>query len=121
MGKMKQTNGNSVKNKGYRAENELRKYVEANGIIARRNPLSGALPFLEYKNDVLIGGLLSAEVKARAKFADYGLLEIADKNTDRNRQQLPALIKRGDGKPYLIEMYLSDFLKIFKKQFGGVE
>jgi len=116
---MKQTNGNSVKNKGYRVENELRKYVEEKGIICRRNPLSGALPFLEYKNDILIGGLLSAEVKARAKFADYRLLELADKNTDRSRQQYPALIKRGDNKPYIVEMYLEDFLKIFLKQFTG--
>lgn len=119
MPKMKQKNGRSVKNKGYRAENELRKFIEEKGVICRRNPLSGSLPFIEYKNDMLIGGLLSAEVKARAKFSDYGLLELADKNTDRTREQVPALIKKGDYKPYIIEMYLSDFLKIFKKHFNG--
>jgi len=113
--KMKKTNGNSVRLKGYRAENELRKYCEEMGVMARRNPLSGALPFKEFKNDVLIAGLLSCEVKSRAKFADYTLLEIADKNTNKSREQYPALIKKGDRKPYLVEMYLSDFLTILNR------
>lgn len=113
MSKMKATNGNSVRLKGYRAENSFRKTCEEAGLMARRMPMSGILP--GFKNDCLVAGLLSCEIKSRKTFSDYGLMEIADTNTDRARGFIPALVRKADNKPFLIQFYLDDFLKLFKK------
>lgn len=111
--KMKKTNGNSIRLKGYRAERDFVKTCEEAGLYANRQPMSGILP--GFKNDCLLAGKLSVEIKSRQKFSDYPLMELADSNTDRKRGFIPALVKKGDRKPFLVELYLTDFLEILKK------
>ncbi len=62
---LRKKGGRSSKNKGYRAEIEVVKWLNASGIEAERVPLSGADK--NNRGDVLIKKVLRAEVKWRAK------------------------------------------------------
>jgi hypothetical protein len=60
--------------KGYRIELEIARRHLADGITAQRVPLSGAAGGL-FAGDVVIGGAMRAEVKARANGNGVKILE----------------------------------------------
>jgi hypothetical protein len=107
---------NFARSKGSRIEREIIHICTDQGINSYRQPLSGALERKEFKNDVLIGNIFSAEVKARQRFSEYSWLEKCESDTDRNKHY-PILIKKANNKPFIVEMYLYDFFSIIEELF----
>ena len=105
--------GKASRDKGYRAENSIRKKLEANGLDCYRVPLSGGAAI---KNDLVIrkGEPLPVdqwelEVKCRANgFKQiYDWMEGAD-----------ALVLKADRKPELVVLDLDDFCLLLRGQDG---
>lgn len=107
---------NFARNKGRRGESLLIKVCKNRGIIAEKQPLSGALFKKEFKNDVLIGkDIFSAEVKFQEKYIEaYKLIEGCKANIINNKQY-PIVIKKRSNKPFLAEMYLEDLFDLIEE------
>jgi len=99
--------GKMQKRKGYMGEHEIEKILQKEGIYCIRVPMSGSI--WSWKGDIDFLNGLKGEVKRRKKInrllydmlleADYGFI-------------------RGDNKPWLVVMELSEFVELYKKAQG---
>ena len=110
---------NFARSKGNRGETNLINHLKEIGIFSEKQPLSGSLSKKEFKNDVLIGeNVFSTEVKLRKTFTtDYKWIDTCKKNIADVNKHLPAVIKKGNNKLFLIEMYLDDFINFIETCF----
>ncbi len=99
--------GKYSKDKGYRAENELRHLFLDNHICCERVPLSGAVEFRDSKCDLILMDKLKVEVKIR-KTLNNLLYEITENN------DFGAV--RSDRKDWLIVMKFDKFIELLQNQ-----
>jgi len=102
--------GKSQRDKGYRGERAVVKFLQAHGISAKRVPLSGAAE--GFPGDVIVADKYTAEVKWRKNgFKElYKWLEGKD-----------LAFLKADRKPFLVVMTGDMFCKIIGGSSGGDE
>ena len=95
------------KRKGYRGENEVERLLKAQGIEAKRVPLSGADSF--QKGDILLEPGVSAEVKRRKRINSlfYDVL-----------QEFNIAFVRADRRPWIVLMDFDFFCSLWRKANG---
>lgn len=97
------------KQKGYRAEVAIVKTLQAAGIEARRQPLSGSMN--DFKGDVILPSGEKIEVKHRESIGDYywSWLEQGDAKY---------LVIKKNGKPPLVLMEMPSWIELLQHTKG---
>ena len=105
--------GKASRDKGYRTENNVRKYAEIHGVKAYRVPLSGGGSI---KGDVVFNNGID-ELVSEVKCRGNGFKQIYKWLDDEN----DLLILKADHKEFLAVINLKDFFNYFgnQKKKGG--
>jgi len=96
--------GKSQRDKGYRAENNVRKKAIEHGVSAYRVPLSGGASI---KGDVVVKGKSGEDWVLEVKCRASGFKQIYEWLADND-----ALVIKADNKPELIVLDLGDFFDL---------
>lgn len=107
--------GKSSQRKGRSAELELCRILQEAGYPVR----PGAAESYGQEPDILGLPGVHIECKRHEKLELYSWLSQAERDSERFRDGLPAVFHRGNRKPWVVTMELSDFLVLYSGRHGS--